>query len=251
MPRAIALLFLSLTSFSQVTPLAAEPIPVQQTQGTSHGFLVLRSESGTLLAHGEFIQAAHGTHITSRLIFHFLDGSIDDDTTTYTQRNAFHMVSDHHIQKGSYFPRPSDFLVRDNGDVTSRSIDKDGKQKVEHSHIDLPADCYNGLIGTVLLNVPPNAQPFQLSFVAPTGKGRIVQLDIAPDGQARFVDTGLTHTATVFRIKIKLGGVTGVVAPIVGKQPADALVWVYEGGPLVSIQLSGIIVPTLDASAPK
>jgi hypothetical protein len=57
-----------------------------------------------------------------------------------------------------------------------------------------------------------------------------------------------------------------VVAPIVGKQPADALVWVlegqapslirqigqlYEGGPLVSIQLSGIIVPTLDASAPK
>jgi hypothetical protein len=62
---------------------------------------------------------------------------------------------------------------------------------------------------------------------------------------------------------VDLGGVAGVIAPVIGKQPKDTMVWVlegevpgfvrqvgqlYEGGPVVSIELSGTSFPR---SAPK
>jgi hypothetical protein len=53
----------------------------------------------------------HGDRVTSRLIFRFRDGSIDDDVTVFTQRRVFRLVSDHHIQRGPSFPKPLDFLI--------------------------------------------------------------------------------------------------------------------------------------------
>ena len=237
-----------------VAAVRAEPIRVKQTQGVSRGFLVVRSESGKVLGRGDFVQTAHGARITSRLSLSFLDGSVDDDTTVYTQGENFVFVSDHHVQKGPFFSKPTDYTVEANGQVTIRSVEKDGKEKVEASHIDLPADVSNGMIGTLLLNVATDTPVVHLSMVAATGKGRLVQLEVMPDGEAGFALAGMRHKANVFRIKIKLGGMTGVVAPVIGKAPADAFVWVLEGeapalirevgqleagGPIVSIEVVG------------
>ena len=91
-------------------------------------------------------------------------------------------------------------------------------------------------------------------MLAPSGKGRLIKLAITPDEEGHFSIVGIRKTANVFRVKVELGGVTGLVAPIVGKQPSDTLVWVaggnapalvrevgqmYEGGPIVDIQLAG------------
>jgi hypothetical protein len=244
--------------------LVAEPIAVRQTQGATRGFLLMRSEDGKVIARGELNQVAHGEHITTRLIYRFTDGSIDDDTTTYTQRGTFQLVRDHHIQKGPFFPKPSDYLVDvPTGNVTSRSVDKDGKEKVEVEHMDLPADVYNGAVGTILLNVSPNAPKFKLGMVAPTGKGRLIKLAISPEGEGTFSVVGMRQKASIFRVKIELGGVAGVVAPVVGKQPPDTMVWVlegdvpglvrligplYDGGPIVSIELSGTSFPRAPAT---
>jgi hypothetical protein len=233
----------------------ADPIAVRQTQGATRGFLVMRSEDGKIIARGELNQVAHGEHITARLIYRFTDGSIDDDTVTYNQRETFQLVRDHHIQKGPFFPKPSDYLVDvPTGNVTSRSVDKDGKEKVEVEHMDLPADVYNGLVGTILLNVSAGAPEFKLGMVAPTGKGRLIKLAISPEGEGTFSNIGMRQKASIFRVKVELGGVAGVVAPVIGKQPADTMVWVlqgdvpglvretgplYEGGPIVSIELAG------------
>lgn len=246
------------------TTLAAEPIAVRQTQGATRGFLIMRSEDGKIIARGELNQVAHGEHITTRLVYRFTDGSVDDDTVTYTQRETFQLVRDHHIQKGPYFPKPSDYLVDvPTGNVTSRSVDKDGKEKVEVEHTDLPADVYNGMVGTILLNVSPNAPEFKLGMVAPTGKGRLIKLAISPDGEGKYSVVGLPHKASIFRVKIELGGVAGVVAPVIGKKPADTMVWVlqgdvpglvreigplYEGGPIISIELSGTSFPRSPAT---
>jgi hypothetical protein len=251
-------------SLSLATALVAEPIAVRQTQGLTRGFLIMHSEDGKVIARGELNQVAHGEHLTTRLTYRFRDGSIDDDTAIYTQRGTFHLISDHHIQKGPYFPKPADYLVDvASGNVTSRSIDKDGKEKVEAEHMDLPSDIANGIILTDLLNVPHDTPEFKIGMVAPSGKGRLVKLAIAPEGEGTFYDVGLAHKATIFRVKIELGGIAGVVAPIIGKQPADTMVWIlegdapgfvrqvgqlYEGGPIVSIELSGTSFPR---SVPK
>jgi len=244
---ALSLLFAS--------ALRADPIPVRHSQGTERGFLQIRSESGAILGHGDLFQTAHGSRVTSELILHFKDGSIDDETTVFTQTGTFRLISDHHIQKGPFFHTPTDILVEANGNVTSHSIGKDGKEKVETQHIDLPPDVCNGMVGPLLSNISPTAQPFKLSMIVPTGdKGRLVHLNISPTTSQKFADVGLTYTATVFRIHIELGGVAGVVAPVVGKQPGDLFVWIAEGtapqfvrllgplaegGPVVSMELSG------------
>jgi len=247
-----------------VATLSAEPIAVRQSQGLTRGFLIMHSLDGKVLGTGELIQTAHGEHLTTRVVFHLRDGSIDEDTASFIQHGTLQLETDHHIQKGPFFKKPSDLLIdMASGNVTSRSIDKDGKEKIEVEHMDLPNDVYNGLMEAVLLNVAHDTPEFKVGMVLPSGKGRLVKLAIRPDGEGTFSAVGLRHKATIFRIKIELGGVAGVIAPIVGKQPADTMVWIVEGeapgfvrqigqlsedGPIVSIELSGTSFPR---SAPK
>jgi hypothetical protein len=54
---------------------ATGQVAVRYTEGLVHGFLVLRTPEGETLAHGDLSQTAHGGKVTSRLTFHFKDGS--------------------------------------------------------------------------------------------------------------------------------------------------------------------------------
>ncbi len=126
-------------------------MPVRYVQGSFHGFLELRSESGSVVASGYSLQSVHGDRITAETIFHFKDGSIDDETTVYTQHRTFHLISDHHVQKGPSFSKPVDMLIdAQSGVVTERTTDKDGKEQVKTEHMTLPADLANGLIPLVV-----------------------------------------------------------------------------------------------------
>ena len=230
----VAVLFPALLSpFCLCTvSIAQQPqaVPVRHIQGTSHAFLVLRAESGAVIGYGELLQLVHRDRVNSRLTYHFRDGSLDDDTTVFSQRTTFHLISDHHVQRGPFFSKASDVTVTENGNVTIRTVDKEGKEKAESSHIDLPPDTSNGFTGTMLLNASPDAGPFKLGLVAPTGKGRLIQLSIDVVGQEPFSPvSGVRRKATVFRIHPELGGIAGVVAPVLGKEPKDVFVWVLEG----------------------
>lgn len=57
------MLFLIAIAFLTPSFTNAEPIPVKQMQGSTRGFLIMRSETGKILAHGELIQvgAAHAS----------------------------------------------------------------------------------------------------------------------------------------------------------------------------------------------
>lgn len=236
----------------------SRPVSVHHVQGASHAFLLLRAESGVVLGYGELLQIVQGDHVNSRLTYHFRDGSIDDDTTTFSQRSTFHLIRDHHVQQGPFFSKASDCLVEENGNVTIRTADQDGKIKVETSHIDLPPDISNGITGTMLLNSSQSGS-FKLSLIAPTGKGRLIQLSIDVAGQEPFSPVlGVRRKATVFRIHPELGGVAGMLAPVVGKQPKDVFIWILggqvpglvreigpleEGGPVVSVEPAGASYP--------
>src|ERR1700722_14684573 len=100
----------------------AEPATVRYVQGAFHGFLELRSEDGHVVASGDSTQIVRGDRITAETVFRFRDGSVDDETAIYTQHRTFQLVSYHHVQKGAFFPHPTDISIDvRSGQVTVRT----------------------------------------------------------------------------------------------------------------------------------
>src|SRR2546423_10213894 len=89
----LLIIMLVCASLLQANVLSAEQVAVRHTEGVSHGFLALRSLDGKLLADGELTQVAEGDHVTGRVVFRFKDGSIYDDTTTFSQRKSFRLLT--------------------------------------------------------------------------------------------------------------------------------------------------------------
>ncbi len=221
--------FLLVLFFIQAVSINADPITVLYQEGSVHGYLALRSLDGKILAAGDLIQTIHGQRLTSRLIYHFRDGSLDDDTAIFTQRGHFRLVSDHRIQKGPTFPHPTDVSIDAlGGQVTVRYKDKN-QEKVESSHLDLPPDLANGIILDVLKNVSPKIPEMKMSYLVTTPKPRLIHLSVKPDGVDKFESAGVPNKALRFTIHADLGGVTGLVAPMIGKEPPDTHVWVSSG----------------------
>ncbi len=260
--------FWSLTSLSatllQPGSLRGEPVAVRHVEGTDHGFLVLRTMDGKTIASGDLIQVVQGDRVVSELTFHFKDGSIDEETTIFSQRHDFRLLSDHHVQKGPSFPHPMDVSIdASTGQVTVHSTDG-GKEKVEADHLDLPPDLANGLLLDLLKNIPTDAAETKVSYVAATPKPRLVKLAIRPEGEETFWTAGAPHKATRWDVKIELGGLTGVVASMTGKQPEDIHFLIlggkapafvrmegqfYQGGPIWTVELTSPVWPRTQSSA--
>ena len=229
MERSNFLVFIFLTiMIGSAAP--AEQIPVKHIQLARHEFMVARSETGKIVARVEFTEEVQGDEVTMRLTYHFVDGSIDDETTTYKQHGAFQLVRNRHTQQGPFFAKPIDFAVEAaTGTATTRTTDKNGKIQVESEHIDLPDDLANGFVGTLLLNVPPNSAPFRAGILAPVFGGRLIRILVSPQGEQPFQRAGQNLKATVFRIHPELSGILGMLATLLGLQPKDVMVWVLEG----------------------
>jgi hypothetical protein len=233
-------------------------------EGTVHGFLALRSKEGRVLAVGDLFQVVRGDRVTSRLLFRFKDGSVDDETAVFSQRGNFQLITDHHIQKGPSFPQPLDLSIDvRSGMVTVRSTGKDGKEEVKSEHMDLPPDLVNGLILSIAKNIRPETPETKVSMVVATPKPRLVKVAISPQGEEPFSLLGSARKAMRFSLKIELGGVAGVIAPLIGKTPPEIHIWIiggiapafvreegplYEGGPVWTIQLTSPVWPDLPRS---
>jgi hypothetical protein len=232
----------------------AAPVKVRYQEGSIHGYLALRSLDGKLLASGDLIQTVNGGKLTSRLVYRFKDGSIDDETAVFTQTGCFHLLRDHLVQKGPSFPEATDVTVEANaGEVIVRQT-HDGQVRVNSTHMEIPEDLANGIILVLLKNLPSQDVESKVSYLAITPKPRIVHLSIKKDGVDSFTSAGLRNTAQRFRVHVELGGLSAIVAPMIGKQPADSFAWIsgkqvpaflksesplYIGGPLLRTELVG------------
>ncbi len=223
---------------------SAETVPVKHLEGTIHGFLDLRSPDGTVVASGDLVQFTHGGQVTTETLFRFKDGSVDDETTVFSQRGSFQLISDHHVQKGPAFPHPMDVLIDCRSrQVTVRSVGKDGKEEVKTERLNLPPDLANGLVPFVLENLPPDTTGKAVSMLVATPKPRIVKLVVSSRGEEQFSVVGSSRRAIHYEIKIDLGGVAGVVAPLIGKQPPDIQAWVIGGQAPTFIREQGPLYP--------
>ena len=251
--RLIAILFACATML-QPNALFADMIPVRHTEGLIHGFLLVLTFEGKALADGQMTQDAQGDRVTNHLIFRFKDGSIYEDTTVFSQRGTFRLLSDHLILRGPSFKQPVDTSINaSTGQVKVRYTEDKGKEKVIAQRMELPPDVANGLLFTLMKDIKPSAPRTTVSMVATTPKPRLVKLAILPQGKEPFTIGSFHHKAMHYVVKVEIGGVTGFLARLMGKQPADTHVWVlggeapafvkaegplYVGGPIWRIQLA-------------
>lgn len=251
-PRRVLAIVCCSVALAFSPPVGAEPVPVRYSEGVVHGFLSLSTFDGTRIADGDLLQTARGDRVTSRVVFHFHDGSLLDETAVFTQRGRFRLLQDHLVQKGPSFPQALDVTIDGaSGNVRGRS-EGEGKTTTIADRLRLPADVANGMIPMLLKNVPRDQQQLTLSMVATAPKARLVKLLIANVGQEPFTLGGRELEATHYVVKIEIGGIAGVVAPLVGKQPPDSHVWIlhgevpafvrsegplYNGGPIWRIEL--------------
>jgi hypothetical protein len=176
--RLLAALLACAAAFEPIL-LSADQVPVRHMEGLMHGFLALHTLDGRRLADGEMTQIAEGDRVTSRLIFRFKDGSVYDDTTIFSQRGAFRLLSDHLVQRGPSFKQPMEASVEaSSGQVTVRYKDKDGEEKILKERRDLPSDVANGLLFTLVKHIQPNVPQTTVSMVATTPKPRVVKLPL-------------------------------------------------------------------------
>jgi hypothetical protein len=230
-----------------------QPTAVVYPEGLVHGYLALRTLDGQTLAAGDLLQRARGDRVASRLVFHFKDGSLHQEDAVFSQRDHFRLLSYHLIQKGPSFDKPLAVAIdNERGLVTVRYTD-DGEEKVETENLELPADLANGLVPVLLKNGKPEAPP-SMHMLAATPKPRLVRLAITAAGEAPFVVAGDTRKAVHYVVKVEIGGITGALAKLLGKQPPDTHVWIqhgefpafvrsegplYLGGPIWRIELTG------------
>lgn len=198
-------------------------------EGVVHGFLVLRTPAGKIIATGDLIQTTRNSQVTTRLEFHFSDSSLHEETAVFTQRGSFHLRSYHMIEKGPAFEHPVEMWI----DVSKNQVKvldlKDGKNKMSTDHVDLPDDLANGLVPMLVKNVRSGKPEITVSLVAATPKPRVVKLTITPQGEDSFSIAGSQRKARTFVAKVKIGGVTGAVASLAGKQPPDTHFWISAG----------------------
>lgn len=264
-PRCLRTCFLIALTVGILRPAAradsapAHPAPVRFVQGTMHGFLELRAEDGRIVASGDNTQVVHGDRVTTQTLFTFKDGSVDDETTVFSQHRTFQLIAYHHIQKGPSFPHPIDLTIDvHSGQVTVRSTEKDGKEEVNTDHVNLPPDLANGIVPLVLENLRPDTAETTVSMLVATPKPRIVKLILSKQAEESFSVGGFPRKAIHYEIKIELGGLAGVVAPLIGKEPPNIQIWIiageapvflreqgplYPDGPMMTIQLTSPVWP--------
>jgi hypothetical protein len=213
---------------------------VKYREGMVRGFLALRSETGELLADGTLLQTTQGDEATTRLVFRFHDGSLHDETAVFSQRRSFRLLRDHVVQKGPSFPTALDAsLDVGKGTVTVRSRKKDANEEVATERLALPPDLSNGLLFTLLKNVQPDTVKLESHILAFTPKARIVRLEVSASGLDAFSVGETSWKATHFVVHPELGGLTGLVAPLVGKQPPDSHIWILFGDVPAFVRFEG------------
>jgi hypothetical protein len=190
-------------------------------EGSLHGFLVLQTLDGKTIAEGDLIETAKAATVKVQMVFHFHDGSYYEETSEFSQRGQFRLLRNHLVQKGPSFKMAMERSIdASTGQVSVRYTDDKGNQKEESEHIELPADLANGMFLVLIKNIDPAKAETTVSAVAGEPKPRVVKVVITPEGKAPFLVGRSKREAIEFNLKPHIEGAAGVIAPLVGKQPA-------------------------------
>jgi hypothetical protein len=238
--KAMAGLLVLLSAMWWQSPLAAAPVPVRFVEGSLHGFLALSTPEGTLIASGDLLQVGRDGEVQSRLVFHFKDGSVFDETVVFTQRNVFTLQSYHLVQRGPAFPEDTEIsLERATGKYHVKTRDrKDGREKVRDGTLDLPVDTYNGMVLTVVKNLSRGASE-TVHMVAFTPAPKLIRLEMRPADEQKVLVGGSDKTATRYVLKPILGTWLKLFASLLGRMPPDNHAWIVSADVPAFVKFEG------------
>ena len=253
-------------------PAEAAPIAVRFSEGVTHGFLLVRSLAGEIIGQGEITQVAkEGDLVESRLVFKFKDGSLHDEKVAFSQQRVFTLISYHLVQRGPSFPEQIDVAIdRGTGEYTVRSkAAGDEKEEVLTGTFDLPKDVYNGMVITMVLNLPKGAGE-TVHILAFTPEPEVIKLELLPMGEHPVRIGELSRKALEYVFKPDIGVIRKWIGRITGQLPArfHYHCWVladeipgfvqYEGplqlmGPIMRIELvsPGLLTKSQDEKTPS
>jgi len=226
--RTILNMLALLGLFLSTETCIADQIKVTYPQGVLHGFVVVRTEEGKRVGVGDLQQTVNGTRVTVKIALHLEDGSVFEETSVFSQRAVFRLISDHFLEKGPAFKNPMEVWINCQTNQIKVVETKDGKDKATVTHLNLPADLANGMVPVLLVNITDGLE-HTLPMLAATPKPRIVKLIVAPEGADPFSVEGATYKARRYLETIEIGGVAGAVAPLVGEKPPDSRAWILAG----------------------
>ncbi len=226
-------------------PLAAATIPVIFPEGSIHGFLVLRTPEGKLIAQGDLLEIARGAEIQRTTVFRFKDGSLFEETAVFSQQGVYTLLSYRLEQSGPAFAEDTRIsLERATGKYrVETKIHKDSSLKVLEGTLDLPPDVYNGMIPTVVKDLHKGAGE-TVHFVAFTPEPRMIQLEIAPAGGQTFMVGEVAMTAVHYVLKPRLGTWLKIFATLLGRVPKDAHAWILDADVPAFVGFEGQLYPS-------
>jgi hypothetical protein len=240
--RRAALLGLAVMSVVIAAARAeAEPVSVRFAEGVTHGFLLLRSPAGDVIADGDLLQVVRPEGVESRLMFRFRDGSLYDETAVFSQQRVFSLLSYKVQQRGPSFPEEMDASLSREGEkgrYQVRSRAERGEERQASGEVDMPADVYSGMLTMIVKNVAKGTTE-TVHVLAFTPKPILVQVEITPVGEESVLAGERRVSATHFVLKPKLGLLRGTVARIIGKSPADYHCWIVIGNVPAFVGIDG------------
>ena len=239
MPKRKGLLAVVLVGILWAAGGGAAPQRVRLPEGNAHGFLIVRTLAGEAIAYGELVQQPTRGLITSRLLLHFHDGSRYDETVVFSQKDVFRLERYQLTQRGPSFPQATIAFDRKSGQYRVRQQDtKDSKAQTARGPLTMPPDLYNGMATTLMKNVLPGASATG-QMVAFTPEPRLLTMVLTPEGEETVRLGRVTTTVVRYRVKLELGGLTGLIAPVLGKQPPDLSYWLVRGDVPAFVRFEG------------
>jgi hypothetical protein len=221
------------------TAAGAGPVRVRFPEGVTRGFLAIRTPQGELIGHGELRQRPRGDEVESRLLLQFKDGSVHDETTTFSQRGVFRLEAYRLLQRGPSFPGAEIAFDRKTGRYDAKTHERaGGPAETASGEFEMPADLYNGMALLALKNLPPG-ETATAQFGAFTPKPRLLRMELRREGEDRVVFAGSAKPATRFLVNLEIGGATGVVASLIGKNPPDFRYWLVLGDVPAFVRFEG------------
>jgi hypothetical protein len=209
-------------SHERAKPFVSVAVPVKYTEGTVHGFLELTTGAGALLSHGDQLQVAKNGGISSRMVFHIANGSLFEESVTYTQHDVFTMQTYHLIQSGPAFDEDLDATLSRTGSYVVRiRSHRDGREQEYAGSVSLPGDVYNGMVGTIAKNISAQ-EATTIHIVAFMPEPRVIAVELAPSGAERVKIGAHEESAVSFTVKPKLGMLLHVGAKLAGRLPSDS-----------------------------
>jgi len=219
--------------------IEAAPQRVRLLEGNTHGFLIVRTLEGEAIAYGEIVQKPSRGLITTRMLLHFNDGSLRDETVTFSQKGVFQLERYRLVHHGPSFPKADITFDRKSGQYRVQQQEKkDSEEKTASGPFEMPADLYNGMATTLMKNLPRGTGA-TVQMVAFTPEPRLLKMELTPDGEEKVLVGKDAKSVTHYIVKLELGGLPGLIAPVLGKQPPDLHYWLVVGDVPVFVRFEG------------